>query len=375
MRVYLFACIEKNIGDDLFVKLLCERYPDIVFVITSKAKYGSLKRIPNLVFSDVLKKWNWASSLCPNNKIKSVVAKVIQVYYTFKLPKYKIGVSIVGNAFKNPEYSGWAQSRWIREKIKLVDKFYIMSTNFGPYKDERWKTDFEKIFSTMSDVCFRDKYSFDLFSNLSNVRFAPDAVFTMGKKQHENNKNVIISVIDCSFYARNENLKKVAPVFEKKMAETIDILYQNGYTVTLLNSNTEQDKPACKRILKMIGSHDISVVDYDGDLDLIFELYKHSSFVIGTRLHTIILGWLYNMSVVPIVYDIKVSNLLDACSYNQALFDITQLDCVTGLDIVNALVNNHYVVSKDILDNAQNQFLKLDDILLKGEAKYEKSSF
>ena len=368
MRVYLFACIERNIGDDLFVKILCERYPATEFVITSKAKYGSLERIPDLVFSDAVEKWNWASSLCPNSKLKSIVAKVFQTYYTLRLPKYKIGVSIVGNAFKNINYTGWAQSRWIRERIKLVDRFYIMSTNFGPYIDEHWKKDFDNIFPTMYDVCFRDKYSFDLFSNLSNVRFAPDAVFTMGKKHHENNKNVIISVIDCSFSARNENLKKAAPIFEKKIAETIDVLYQKGFTVTLLNSNTEQDKPACQRILKMVGSHDVSVVDYDGKLDSIFDLYKNSSFVIGTRLHTIILGWLYSMPVVPIVYDIKVSNLLNACSYNQNLFDITQLSCVTGLDIVEALVNNHFVISKDILVEAQNQFLKLDEVLSGREA-------
>ena len=51
MKCYLFACIEKNIGDDLFVKIICDRYPDTDFVITSKAQYGSLKEISNLHFS------------------------------------------------------------------------------------------------------------------------------------------------------------------------------------------------------------------------------------------------------------------------------------------------------------------------------------
>lgn len=74
------------------------------------------------------------------------------------------------------------------------------------------------------------------------------------------------------------------------------------------------------------------------------------------------------MPVVPIVYDIKVSNLLDVCSYNQSVFDITQLGCVTGVDIVDALVNNRFVISKDILADAQNQFLKLDEVLSRREA-------
>lgn len=365
MKVYLFACIEKNIGDDLFVTILCERYPDIEFVITSQAKYGSLKDIPNLVFCDVLEKWDWVSSLGKNSKIKTLIAKIIQIFYTFKLPKYEIGVSIVGNAFKNMKYTGWKQSRWIRERVKLVDKFYILSTNFGPYDDNRWKNDFERIFSQMRDVCFRDRYSYNLFSSLPNVRVAPDIVFTLGRRQHEKTNNVIISVIDCSFRARNESVKNAAPVYEQKMIETINILHQRGYKITLLNSNVEQDRPACDRLLERIDLDEVSVVDYDGNLDLIFDLYRQSSFVIGTRLHTIILGWLYNMPVVPIVYDLKVSNLLAVCSYNQRIFDITNLDLVSGEDIVDALENNHYVVSQNILDDAQKQFLKLDGVLMR----------
>lgn len=365
MKVYLFACIEKNIGDDLFIKILCERYPNIEFVISAQAQYGSLERIPNLSFSNVLEKWNWASSLGTNSTIKSFIAKIIQKYYEFRLPNYEIGVSIVGNAFKNLEYTGWRQSQWIRERIKLVDKFYLISTNFGPYSDERWRMDFANIFAQMSDVCFRDQYSYNLFSNLDNIRVAPDAVITMGIKKHENNKNVIISLIDCALSVRSDELKNSASKYEKKMADTITLLVSKGYTITLLNSNTKQDRPACNHILDMIDQSNVTVLDYEGDIDEIFELYSKSSYIIGTRLHTIILGWLYNLSVVPIVYDIKVANLLKTCMFEGSIFDITKLQNVTANEIVKALESNSYTIPEHILKKANDQFFMLDKELKK----------
>lgn len=360
MKVYLFACIEKNIGDDLFVKILCERYPNVDFVITSRANYGSLKDIPNLIFSDLLEKWIRVSSLGQNNIIKALAAKIIQLYYTYRLPQYEVGVFIVGNAFKNTKYTGWKQSRWIRERIRLVDRFYIISTNFGPFSEEQWKNDFDKIFSEMKDVCFRDNYSYELFSQLPNVRFAPDAVFTLGMREHNKNKNVIISLIDCSFQARSEKLKKAASIYEQKIADTINLLLTKGYRITLLNSNKQQDRPACDRILNKVNPTNISVLDYDGNLDKIFELYENSSYVIGTRLHTIILGFLFKLTVVPIVYDIKVTNLLGECSFDQSFFDITKLKTVSERDIVNALEKNGYLIPKIVLNKAQEQFIRLD---------------
>lgn len=347
MKVYLFACIEKNIGDDLFVKILCERYPNTDFIITSNAKYGTLAKIPNLKFSKKLKKWNWACSLEPKSRVKEIIARILEKYYALFLPKYNLGVSIVGNAFKNNEYTGWKQSHWIREKIKFVDKFYIISTNFGPYNNECWKKDFNKIFSKMADVCFRDEYSYNLFSQLPNVRYAPDAVMTLGHREHNMNNNVIISLIDCSLEGRSEKLKKATEIYELRMVETIKLLNKNGYKVTLLNSNTEQDRPCCNRILSSIDENiKINVVDYNGDLNEIFELYNNSSYVIGTRLHTIVLAWIYKTPVVPIVYDIKVSNLLKTCIFDKIKFDITNLKAITATDIVNAMKNNNFIWSQ-----------------------------
>lgn len=362
MRVYLFACIEKNIGDDLFIKLLCERYPHIDFVISEHARYGSLEKIPNLHFSKNMSKWIWVTLLNPRNPIKKAIAMLLRAYYSLRLPKCEVAVSIVGNAFKNMDYTGWEQSRWIRSRIKLAKRFYLISTNFGPYQDEGWKTDFERIFSQMADVCFRDEYSHGLFKHLPNARFAPDAVISLGeqKKDDSDEKRVIISLVDCTFAARSEELHKAADTYEEKMVEVAKKFLSEGYKVTFLNSNTVQDRPACDRILCKLDSPDVDTLDYDGDLDEVFELYRKSSAVVATRLHTIVLAWLYRLPVVPIVYDIKVGNLLDSNNFTCDRYDIERLDGITGDDIFNSMGKFDFVLPSEIIDASKLQFKEID---------------
>ena len=362
MRVYLFPCIEKNIGDDLFIKLLCERYPEINFIISDRAKYGSLHKIPNLYFSKKLRKWLWATSLNPQNSLKKIIALILSALYRMQIPKGDVGISIVGNAFKNMSYTGWNQSRWVRARIKLVKNFYLISTNFGPYYDENWKKDFEKIYPHMTDVCFRDEYSYELFKKLPNVRFAPDAVISLGKQQTENggNKRVVISLIDCSFVARSKELHRVVGIYETKMIEVAEKFLSNGYKVTFLNSNAEQDRPACNRILSAFHSNDVEVLDYDGNLEPIFDLYKKSTCVVATRLHTIILAWLYNLPVVPIVYDIKVENLLNSYNFNSDRYDIKNLEKISSTDIFNSAQRYNFVLSKKIIEASHLQFMGVD---------------
>lgn len=362
MKVYLFACIEKNIGDDLFVKLLCERYPHIDFIISDQARYGSLAEIPNLHFSKNLSKRMWAMSLNPRHPVKKLVANLLNAFYTLTTPKREIAVNIVGNAFKNMEYTGDDQSRWIRSRIKLAKRFYLISTNFGPYTDERWKTDFDAIFPQMADVCFRDEYSYHLFRHLPNVRFAPDAIISMGEQQKAASpeKRVVISLIDCAFSARSVALQQASKTYEAKMVEVARKFLSEGYRVSFLNSNTEQDRPACDRILSELDSSNVDVLDYDGRLDKVFELYQTATCVVATRLHTIVLAWLYRLPVVPVVYDIKVENLLCSCGFTADRYDIKNLESVSGEDIFASMNNYDFVLSDAVIEAANGQFCKID---------------
>lgn len=366
-KVLLFACIEKNIGDDLFINTVCDRYKEVQFYISKSADYGDLSKIKNLHFSKLIMKWNRYNEVASNNKIKNFIAHAIAKILRMFLPRFDCGVYIVGNAFKNNDYRGKIESKWIVERVKLVERFYLLSTNFGPYTDEKWKQDFDNIFPEMKDVCFRDKDSYELFKELDNVRYAPDTVLSIGEKKvdESNRRLVLISLIDCLYPARSEKIKNCAMSYEDKIVEATDYYVKKGYEVVLVNSNTEQDMPAIQRIYsKCKNVEKVKIFEYKGDYSEIFKLYEGASLVIGTRLHTIILAWLYGIPVFPIIYDIKVKNMLKSYGFNSkcvGIEDINMLD----MEYVDCAIKEYDFTGIDILvNNAQKQFEVLDKELL-----------
>ncbi|KIR02076.1 putative transferase [Lachnospiraceae bacterium TWA4] len=66
---------------------------------------------------------------------------------------------------------------------------YILGANFGPYYTEEYLKAMAKVFEKAEDVCFREKYSYQLFQN-NRVRYAPDILFTypMPKMKQQKNK-------------------------------------------------------------------------------------------------------------------------------------------------------------------------------------------
>ena len=80
-------------------------------------------------------------------------------------------VHIGGSIFIEPK-------RWDSNDYRLpkAARFYLGS-NFGPYRTEFFLENVERRLSIAKDVCFRDTYSYKLFSHLHNVRYAPDIMF------------------------------------------------------------------------------------------------------------------------------------------------------------------------------------------------------
>lgn len=368
-KVYLFACIEKNIGDDLFIYLVSQRYPNVNFVISDDAKYLQQNNLTNLEYSEILRKWLKFANNESNNVIKRFLISILEKIYRLKLKKLD-SIYIVGNAFKNTNYKGNYQINWLKKRLYISNNFYLISTNYGPANCDEWKKACHDVFSKMTDVCFRDVMSFDAFRDLKNVRYAPDAVLSIDVDNSSKNKiledkYIIMSIIDCSMNDRSDKLNASTNDYESKMAYLINEFNKRGVNVILLNSNTIQDKPASERILEKCKNKTRNLVyDYDGNIKELFNIYINATAIIATRLHTIILGWLYEIPVIPIVYDIKVENLLNSYKFDGFSEKITNMKNIDFFSINYAIENYSFKISKDILNESQNQFEKID-ILLK----------
>lgn len=360
-KLILFACIEKNIGDDIFIYLIASRYKQYEFVISDEARYGSLQYLSNLRFSKLLAKWIRLSNSCFRNPIKEIIRKIILFFLQKRIGKADAAIYIVGNAFKNEKYKGKIDSRWIKERISLAKNFYLLSTNFGPFSDSKWVDDMEQIFGMMNDVCFRDIASFEYFKHLPNIRHRPDAVLSLGYQAHKKNEFVIISVIDCFFKGRSSKIQSFGKSYENKIIDIVDELTKKGKKVILLNSNTKQDSPASQRIECSVKNRDnVQIYDYEGNIDSIIQLYSNAEFVIGTRLHTIVLAWLFNIPVIPLIYDIKVEEMLNVCHFSGASYNLSTINMLNVKQISSIIETFDFKLDEKIINDAQKQFEKLD---------------
>ena len=366
MKKIIFACIEKNIGDDLFIYSVCSRYKNILFYIDKSAQYGDLAQLDNLKFSKILNVWNRLSVSNPQNNIKKILKKILMPILELFIGKNNIVIYIVGNAFKNKDYKGPEQLMWLRDRERIAKYFYLLSTNFGPYKDSRWKNDCLNEFKKMTDVCFRDFHSYKLFRDDVLIRYSPDAVLTL-KPEYKCNKNnniVIISMIDCKMSFRGSEINKIADDYENKLVEISKYYISNGLNVVLLTSNNKQDLPAAKRIINLIDDKNISIFEYNGNFKDVFKLYSKAKYVISTRLHTMILSWIYDIPVLPIVYDIKVKNLIETYNFNNLYIDIFKIKDFKVKELDSIFNNYQFDNCKKIKEESSQQFIKLDQNLI-----------
>lgn len=366
-KIFLFACIEKNFGDDLFIYNITNRYKNYRFITEYTAKYGDLKYIQNLSFSFILK---LLRLFCKYNSFKTSLKRNLGLII-YKIIAPIIGhkntiIYIVGNAFKNYNYIGKQQIQWLKNLIKLSSNFYLLSTNYGPCNDNRWISDCSEVFEKMTDVCFRDIESYNLFSSLRNVRYAPDAVLTLKtdiSKVNANIKNIVISMINCR-ERYMDNVKEKADIYEIKLSELVNRFIDDGYNVTLMCSNTIQDLPAAERIKNnCMCQSDIVIFKYDGNLNDVFELYRKSKYVISTRLHSMILSWVFHTPVFPISYDIKVTNVIKSYNFNNDYCELSDIENLTFDRIMKAFSNYDSTFLTNLQLEAEKQFEKLDKVL------------
>lgn len=352
-----------NLGDDLFVKILCERYPETKFMIPSRLehtrglkKIENLKVIPTIPYVDgILSRLN--SSFRLNR------------YINWKLAKKNDGLVYIGGSIFM-EKPGWEQdTKILNQQLDSFDgSYYFLGCNFGPYSDENYVNEYKKIFNKVSDVCFRDEFSYDLFKDNSNVRMAPDIVFTLDNEiidENKRRKEVIISLIDLN--GRDE-LSHYQDSYKKKIIEISKELINKGFKIILMSfCEKEGDQRIIEEVLagfSLEENNHVSQYNYQGDLDEALDRLKNASYIIATRFHAMILGWKFQIPVYPLIYSAKTYNVIKDTQFKGPfswIKDIKDIDVKTILDqFMSSEPHNIKGISKE----AELQFKELDKYLL-----------
>lgn len=355
-RVYLTCYAHQNLGDDLFVKLLCERYPQTRFYLSCSRFFDdAFENIKNLVIMNRHHLWGM---LVQNSK-----RLLNRLGWKNTFP-FDAQVYIGGSIFIEPQ--DWHpdhpyQRELYAQHLQDTLPYFILGANFGPHHQEDFVSLHQTFFSQMcQDVCFRDQTSANLFKQTAVVRYAPDIVLTYHMPVMDKKPWIVISCIEDDHRVGLTDFDNQA--YCLKMAEIISHYQAIGKKVFLVSMCQEQgDERACQAIQALC--KDVSLVYYRGEMAEIVNLFAQAEYVIASRFHAMILGWLGRASVFPISYNNKTEQVIQDYGFAGAYCWIDQFASLT-FEQIDANRAQGYVFDVTALcQAAQKQFEKLDAFL------------
>lgn len=351
--VLVSAYFAKNVGDDLFLKVLFDRYPHVDwYLLTAKKEYET-----------IFKSYPHVNTINLHRNIAHINLFICLAKLTHHMKKYDAFVMIGGSIFMQNE--AWEKTYLLRTQLlTLLKKYhiptYIIGANFGPYDDEYFLQTYYSHFKNYTGICFRDLYSYDLFDDLHNVKVAPDAVLTLNVKK-------LTRKMDCigfaPIYLKNRNsLRQYTNSYYEKHKQLIDYYIKREYTVKLFSfCQYEGDLHSINKIIDLLPIEykaKIDIVSYEGDLVNFLREFQTCSTIIGTRFHSLILAMKFNQQFLPIIYSAKTVNNLNMINLKHTGYYIENLDQLN----INEIKYND-VVDASLFKQAEQQFAQLDKTL------------
>lgn len=351
-KILVYAYNEVNLGDDLFLKILFDRYPNVEWIVpNSKKTYKKIFRYKNV-------------KIKPITLISRAINKFNKITkYKFMI-KYDAVVFIGGSIFIEGDFwnDQYKFRKSIIEKFNRCDKpIFIIGSNFGPYKSEEFLDCYKKLLEKCTDICFREKYSYKLFKEFNNVRLEPDIVFSMKNKiVNKKSKSIGVSLIDLS---KRKELKKYNNLYLNKIKEIIAEAINLEYKITLFSfCESEGDNIAIDNLITILEKENLNkveVVSYSGDINLFLNKFASMENIIATRFHSLILSQIFNQGVYPIVYSNKTYNVLSDLMLDKEYIFIKDIEKLNSKHVINNIANNK-ITDKKIFKEAKNQFKGLD---------------
>ena len=333
-HVFIYAYTNNNLGDDLFIRVLCKRYPDIDFILTGGGdRYVKLMKLPNLRHGMPMS----------NEEIKEELA-----------------INIGGSLFMEQGEETFKELDDRINACRTFGRWFLISPSFGPYKTEEYFEKCKTWFGSVDDVCFRDRYSYEKFSDVNTVRYAPDVAFCMDLEKKPRQKRILINCME-KFDGKIGDID--AEKFINKLAEVSAKYLEMGYEVAAVSFSTNLgDMDAAKKISKACGGK-VKTYGYDGsNIAEILELFTTSEYVIASRFHASVIALRSETPVFPIIYSQKTKHMLDDCGFPYEKATVSEF-CDLSFEEID---KNRACPAFDVTEysaQAQQQFKALDAYL------------
>ena len=344
-KILVFAYLRNNLGDDLFVCELLRRYSNTEFHI----------RVIDSSFGKPFLKYS--------NAIIEIVDN--ETFNNINLSDYDGFVYIGGSIFMEGGHVYNLDKgcyKFIESTKNQNTPFFYISSNYGPYQTDDYFNLSRKTFNICKDLCFRDKYSYELFKDIPNIRYAPDVAFTYTPSNLSTIKNTIgISLIDLEI---RDNLKQKESEYINFINNNISLYLQQNKKVYLFSFCAhENDEIAIEKIYKIrkddVENGNITVVKYKDDVDKFISIYQNMEYMICERFHSLVLSYVFGQKFYVISYSKKIDNIILELGLCEDFLEFENLtdDTILNLNTFNTVNYNNL---QNIKNTAQNQFKALD---------------
>ena len=304
MNIFLTGYCHENLGDDLLIYILTQRYPQHTFHMLVHSDHAhAYDHMPNV------KVHRQPKLLRGVDKVLSKISPKLSFTYLYGLTK-ELSVLVGGSMFQ--ELAG---DRSDLKRLALMpanhNKFYVLGINYGPEKTQAYYEACRKYLSCATDVCFREQTSYDRFSDLPNTRVGNDMVFAIRQlcPAPEEKKNTCII---CPIQ------KDLGPHYGDYLAflkeQVLDQVAQGRQVILASFCRFEGDEAAVEELARMckpeVGEK-LQTLYYDGNnyVDICRSIAS-AAYVVATRFHSMVLALAYGVPVTVISYSNKTRQLL-----------------------------------------------------------------
>lgn len=382
MKIFVNGYWALNLGDDLFLKILCERYPNIKFETNIKEKYSKpFNNISNLKMNYLPDDRNLPIRYI--KKISIFLKSVFRLKNSFSILTFKriilvknsidAYVEIGGSIFMIGLGENVKKSLRFQQRMRIEQKvknYFVIGSNFGPFYNKNQINDYSIFFSKVNDICFRDKYSKDLFPTLDNVRFEADVILSLDVSNYDISRSeyILISIIDLEI--KNDNglniSKESIELYRNKMIEIVEYYIIKGKKVVLFSfCDFQGDRLISECILETLmrdNFRNVEVYSHQS-IEESLKVFSEAEKVIATRFHAMILGWIFKKPTLSIPYSEKTINVINSSAPNQSYVRYVDINSINTKEIESLFTTIDSNTLYDLKESSIRQFQSLDNFI------------
>lgn len=377
MKVYVEMFLDHNLGDDLFLDTLLERYPNHDFYI----------ELPiGMELNSYFKKYkNLFYTVTKNTKFNKIKKKILE--YTFintikRAKKYDVYVLIGGSLFevRNKRDLHYKQRQYLKYKLQSILGIprVLLGANLGPFFSEKSEKIIKEILKTFNGVSVRDLKSFNYLKkwhyNSSKYILGSDIIFgnklLLNIQYKEDKKSLGISIVNSysdTVYQKQMYTKKIQEIIRVYLSQDkenkVKLLGFDGGIVM-------SDEEIAKKIYSSLNEEErkrVKIVMYNPKINLydFLKEFLECEFIVGGRFHSVILSLICKKKFVAVNYSEKIENVLSDLKSEKYLVPYVGIEKYSTTDILNLLKTSEKVVLKEDYKKDSEQHFKFLDKILK----------